>query len=124
MQTMQNSFIVDPFGGLYSCFEEAGHEEYKVGQIANNTVQFFPLRDVYKTRHLANMEECLKCSVALACGGQCPMNSRAHTGDIFKPNCDGMKETILAAVKHAYLKNKQKELEKKNEENINSSPAI
>lgn len=104
MQTLQNTLVVDPFGDLYGCFEEAGYPEYRVGHVSNNGVEFFPLRQTYKKRHIANMEECVKCPVALACGGQCGVRCRAVMGDLFKPNCDGIKKTILEGLKLAYQK--------------------
>ena len=104
MQTMQQALIVDPFGDLYACFEEAGHTDLRVGRIAQDAVEFFPLSETYKTRHIANMDKCVECSVALSCGGQCGIQCRAKTGSIFKPNCDGIKETVLEAIKFAYQK--------------------
>jgi uncharacterized protein len=105
MQTLQQHVVIDPFGDVYACTEEAGYPEFRIGHIdAKTGVEFFPLRDVYKTRHLANMPDCLGCSVALACGGQCGMLSRAKTGDLFKPYCNGAKEAILDSIKLAYSK--------------------
>lgn len=102
MQTMQRTLVVDPFGDLYACFEEAGYPEHRVGHLTREGVEFFPLHDKYKTRHIANMPECLECSVALACGGQCGAKCRARTGDIFKPDCPDTKKVILESVKLAY----------------------
>ncbi len=105
MQTMQRTLVVDPFGDLYACFEEAGYPEHRVGHVSREGVEFFPLHDKYKTRHIANMPECLECSVALACGGQCGAKCRAKTGDIFKPHCEDTKKVILESVKLAYQRN-------------------
>ena len=107
MQTMQRSLVVDPFGDLYACFEEAGYPEFRVGHVSGSGVEFFPLHETYKTRHIANMDECLKCSVALACGGQCGVRSRAKTGDLFKPHCSDMKQVILDGLKFAYQKKRR-----------------
>ena len=113
MQTMQHTLVVDPFGDLYSCFEEAGYPEYRVGRVSTRGVEFFPLHDIYKRRHLANMEECLKCPVALTCGGQCGVRCRAKTGDLFKPDCQNIKQVILAGLKLAYQKKQQQSDEKR-----------
>ncbi|OGR41275.1 MAG: hypothetical protein A2X35_07745 [Elusimicrobia bacterium GWA2_61_42] len=107
MQTMQHTVVLDPFGDLYACFEEAGYPEFRVGHVSESGVKFFPLHETYKTRHIANMDECLKCSVALACGGQCGVRCRAKTGDLFKPHCSDMKRVILDGIKLAYQKKKQ-----------------
>ncbi len=107
MQSTQSAIIVDPFGDLYSCFEEAGHPEYRIGSISAGKVKFYPLLEKYRTRHIANMEECVKCSVALACGGQCGAKGRTETGDLLRPYCPDFKATILESVKCAYMKNKK-----------------
>lgn len=107
MQTMQRTLVVDPFGDLYACFEEAGYPQYRVGHVSNDGVEFFPLHETYKTRHIANMDECQKCSIALACGGQCGAKCRAKTGDIFKPHCADTKKVILESIKLAYQKQQQ-----------------
>lgn len=104
MQTMQRTLVVDPFGDLYACFEEAGYPEYRVGHLSETGVEFFQLHETYKRRHVANMDECLKCSVALACGGQCGVRCRAKTGDLFKPYCQDIKQVILDGLKLAYQK--------------------
>lgn len=108
MQTLQRTMVVDPFGDLYACFEEAGYPEYRVGHVSGAGVEFFPLHETYKTRHIANMDECLKCSVALACGGQCGARCRAKTGDLFKPDCADIKRVILDGLKLAYQKKKRR----------------
>lgn len=112
MQTMQRTLVVDPFGDLYACFEEAGYPQYRVGHISEAGVEFFPLHETYRTRHVANMDECLKCSVALACGGQCGVRCRAKTGDLFRPCCQDIKQVILDGLKLAYQK-KQKRTQSK-----------
>lgn len=124
MQTMQRTLVIDPFGDLYACFEEAGYPEYRVGHASEAGVEFFPLHETYKTRHIANMDECLKCSVALACGGQCGARCRAKTGNLFKPNCSDIKRVILDGLKLAYQKRKQQpELKKVDLPDINTTSA-
>jgi radical SAM protein with 4Fe4S-binding SPASM domain len=123
MQTLQNTLVVDPFGDLYSCFEEAGYPEFRVGHIAEQGVEWFPLRETYKTRHIANMPDCINCSVALACGGQCGVRCRAKTGDLFKPHCDNIKSVILEGIKLAY-KRKQTLGAQAEKQQINRSETI
>lgn len=102
MQTFQQYLVIDPFGDLYACTEEAGYPEFRVGHITETGVEFFPLRTAYKTRHLENIPDCLRCSVALACGGQCGVQCRMKTGDLFKIQCDDLKEVILTSIKQGY----------------------
>lgn len=106
MQTMQKTLVVDPFGDLYACFEEAGYDKWRVGHVGASGVEFFPQREIYKKRHIANMPDCLACSIALACGGQCGVMCRAKTGDLFKPECQDMKTILPAGLAHAYKRYK------------------
>lgn len=102
MQCMENSYVIDPFGDIYGCYEEAGREEFKIGQLDDNGVSFLPLKETYLKRHIANMPKCLGCSIALACGGCCGTLSREKTGNIYEPFCDDMKEMVLESIKHLY----------------------
>lgn len=104
MQSGQRTVVVDPFGDIYSCFEEAGYRQYRIGVIKGEDVEFFPLKDFYKNRHIANLKECSKCSVALACGGQCGAKCRVKNGDVYKVYCENMKSVILESLKFAYEK--------------------
>jgi uncharacterized protein len=102
MQIFQNYLVVDPFGDIYACTEEAGNPELRVGRIDADGVKFLPQREIYKRRHLGNLPGCLRCSVALACGGQCGVQCRTKTGDLFKVQCDDLKGAILASIKRGY----------------------
>jgi len=102
MQIFQNYFVIDPFGDIYACTEEAGNPELRVGSIGSDGVKFLPQSDIYKSRHLENLPDCLRCSVALACGGQCGVQCRLKTGDLFKVRCDDLKDSILASIKRGY----------------------
>lgn len=108
MQSAQRTIVVDPFGDLYACFEEAGYPEFRIGTIKGKEVEFFPLKEFYLNRHIGNLEECRKCSVALACGGQCGAKCRMKTGDIYKTYCENMKEVILNALRVSYERFKEK----------------
>jgi len=102
MQIFQHYLVIDPFGDIYVCTEEAGNPEFRVGHIDETGVKFFPLRETYKSRHLENLPDCLRCSVALACGGHCGVQCRMKTGDLFKVQCDDLKDAILDSIKRGY----------------------
>ena len=104
MQTTQDTLVVDPFGDLYACFEEAGSPDRRIGRIHEGEVAFLPLRDVYRTRHLANLPTCLECPVALVCGGQCGVMAAAKNGDLFAPDCRDTRQVILQGLRMAYEK--------------------
>ena len=94
---------VDPHGDLYECLEEAGYEERRIGTISGGEIEYFKLRDVYKGRYLANLPECLQCSIALFCGGGCISRKRTQ-GDTFVEHfCRQNKVFVGETLKACYL---------------------
>jgi len=102
-------YVVDPLGDIYHCYEEAGHKDRRIGTFSRGKVKFFALNEKYSRRHLLNVPECLRCSVALYCGGGCPVHARMNNGSIFKSYCHQNKEFIAQTLKAFFLKNKLKE---------------
>ncbi len=66
-----NSYVVDPKGDLYKCWNHIGHEEDKVG-----SVQKGPQFDTNLTKWLLfdpfNDKECKNCKMLSICMGGCP----------------------------------------------------
>lgn len=102
MISTENYWIVDPYGDLYKCYDEAGREEYKVAEIYEGQVRFLPLLDTYLSRNVGTLEKCSTCSVPLACGGECGAMAKAKYHDYFAPYCNDTKPVILEAIKHLY----------------------
>ncbi len=80
-------YAVDPLGDIYECLEEAGDREKRIGRISGGEIESFALREVYKGRYLTNMPECLKCPIALLCGGGCISRTRTQGGSVFNQFC-------------------------------------
>jgi uncharacterized protein len=98
--------IIDPLGDIYDCFEEAGHKDRRIGVASHGKLEYFKLKETYSKRHILNIPECLRCSVALFCGGGCPNQARIQLGTIFKPNCHVNKYYIMQTLKAYYLLSK------------------
>lgn len=99
-------YVVDPFGDLYHCYEEAGHKDRRIGSFSRGKLKFFGLRETYANRHLLNLPECIRCSFALFCGGGCPSEARRQNGSIFTSYCHQNKEFIAQTLK-AFLVRKE-----------------
>jgi uncharacterized protein len=95
----ENARIVDARGDLYDCYEEAGHRERRIGTVAGGSLKYFPLRRTYARRHLLNLPECLRCSMALFCGGGCARQALVREGSLFKPYCLQNREFIAQTLK-------------------------
>lgn len=106
MQQNPYSYVCDALGRLFRCYEEAGHEEYVIGQFDAGLKDISwnsELKKYYEERTIFNMEECKECSCALICGGGCGVKSRGQTGNFYKAHCEEEKELYLQAIKENYL---------------------
>jgi uncharacterized protein len=99
-----NARIVDFRGDIYDCYEEAGHRDRRIGTVSGGRLEYFPLRKTYSRRHLLHLPECLRCPMALLCGGGCARQALLEKGSIFKPYCLQNREFIAQTLK-AYYRN-------------------
>lgn len=102
MMETPNSYLIDPYLEIYGCYEEAGREQTKIGELKDGKALFNYKKERNHKRSIMNMEKCMECSVALLCGGECAVQGMEVTGDIFKPYCNDKKEVIQKAVKYMY----------------------
>ncbi len=94
-----NAWVIDPMGDIYDCFEQAGYKDQRVGIFSERKVKFLPMMKEHYRRYILNIPECLKCSMALFCGGGCPNQANLQNGSMFKPNCLQNKEYIFETLK-------------------------
>lgn len=87
-------FVIDPFGDIYQCYEEAGHPRRRIGKLDQGQITYFPLKKSYEKRAMLNLPECLRCPLALFCGGGCPIQAKSTKGSIFKAHCHQNKDFI------------------------------
>lgn len=97
--------VVDSLGDVYDCYEEAGNKERRIAVLARGEVDYFKLEKTYQRRHILNMPECLKCSIALYCGGGCLSQAKKQRGSIFKSFCQHNKELVGQTLKAQFLIN-------------------
>lgn len=86
--------LIDPYGDVYSCLEEVGKKERRVGFIdkENKKIVHTPLFEEWATRTVQNIPECSECSYALICGGGCGIAAFRNKGSIKSPWCGENKE--------------------------------
>lgn len=96
--------IVDGSGGVYNCSQEEGMADRRVGAILNNELEYYPLLESYGDRHIMNIAECMKCSVAIFCRGGCARQALTRKGSIFAPYCHQNRELIGQTFKAYFLK--------------------
>lgn len=89
-----NNKIIDPYGDVYSCLEEVGKQDRRVGFIdkENKLICSTPLMNEWLHRKVQNIEECSNCEYALICGSGCGMAAYRHSKSLQKPWCGQNKE--------------------------------
>lgn len=106
MQNMPNAFLIDQRRDIYSCYEEAGNRHLRVGYFAEaGEITMLERYQLYQSRHIGMIDPCSKCSVALTCGGGCPVAARGKnwtTGTIFTNHCDSHRELVAMAMQKIF----------------------
>lgn len=76
MRCKENCYVVDPLGGIYACYEEAGRPELRIGARRGRAVEFFPRRRQTLDENIIAPDPAEMDPLALITGGQCAMTSR------------------------------------------------
>jgi uncharacterized protein len=100
MENRPYSLLFDPYGDVYGCYEEAGYKNKRIGFVTSEgLVDFVDNRyETYQSRNVASHEPCRSCSVALTCGGGCPLQAEIANGTIFSNHCDSHKELVAKSI--------------------------
>ncbi|MCL2137414.1 MAG: SPASM domain-containing protein [Coriobacteriia bacterium] len=92
------SYVVDPEGYLYKCWNDIGNVEKSIGLITEDEaltdLQYKTLAD-YLLWSPFEHEKCIECSILPICMGGCPFNGMSQGGD---PECEKWKYNIEAAL--------------------------
>jgi radical SAM protein with 4Fe4S-binding SPASM domain len=89
---------------VYECLEEAGDPERRIGTFSGGKVEYFELREAYRKRGFENRSECLRCSIALFCGGGCISQKRTQGGSVARQFCLQNKFFVGQTLKASYLR--------------------
>ena len=77
---------ITPNGDIYPCHQFVGQEEYIMGNIMDEKIEFpEELQTMFRNAHVYNKEECKKCWNKFYCSGGCHANALNFNGDINKP---------------------------------------
>lgn len=92
-----NSFVIDPNGNLYKCWDEIGRKKGCIGNVKdgielNNTVIYYgaynPVED----------NQCRKCNLLPICMGGCPYSKKMYG----KNDCFEKKEIVIRKIENIY----------------------
>lgn len=91
------SYVLDPLGKIYPCWEFIGKEEFQIGDYSASSIRWNQKRlDEWQQNDVTMNTTCRTCTCALLCGGGCLAHNRK------KHRCVHMQEIILYAARKAY----------------------
>ena len=91
---------ITPQGDVYPCHQFVGHEEYKLGNIYDDTFDK-ELSRKFKESHISNKPKCRECWARFYCSGGCQANNINFNGDMRIPyeiGCKMQKKRIECAI--------------------------
>ncbi|WP_294351841.1 thioether cross-link-forming SCIFF peptide maturase [uncultured Clostridium sp.] len=91
---------ITPQGEVYPCHQFVGKEEFKLGDIYEDTFNA-ELAKTFKKAHIYNKPKCKNCWARFYCSGGCQANNVAFNGDMNVPyeiGCKMQKKRIECAI--------------------------
>ena len=95
------SYILDPYGDIYTCWETVGKPEYVIGKYSPETAWNDSIRN-WQDRNTGNTPKCSCCKYALLCGGGCLAKALKFGGSFSASYCDGYSDIVRLSVNRAY----------------------
>ncbi|MBE6047977.1 MAG: SPASM domain-containing protein, partial [Clostridium sp.] len=105
---------ITPQGEVYPCHQFVGKEEFKLGDIYEDTFDT-ELSKKFKKAHIYNKPKCRECWARFYCSGGCQANNFNFNGDMnipYEVGCKMQKKRIECAIA---LKAEQLEMQRENE---------
>ncbi|MDR2131618.1 MAG: SPASM domain-containing protein [Odoribacteraceae bacterium] len=95
------SYILDPFGEIYACWEEVGHQEKIIGHY-NELVEWMGHKDLWHNQNIASNSKCISCRYAFFCKGGCISQEIVVNGTFGAGFCNHFPDTFHSSVNLAY----------------------
>jgi uncharacterized protein len=99
------SLIFDPFGDVYSCWEEVGDASYRIAQYGGTGIEFDrQVGTQWLTRFPGAIEECSNCPYALIHTSGCAAHARQENGTYFSSACESFKSYFPETLAHSWTR--------------------
>lgn len=95
-----SSFVIDPEGNMYKCWNDTGNVSRKVGNVLEKDSYFNSLHIKYLLSSPFENEECIKCEILPICMGGCPYEKQKKG----KPDCEKWLYNLIDVLKFTYKK--------------------
>lgn len=106
MRSKENCYLIDPLGGIYCCYEEAGRPEYRVATYNADRVIFLPYRRTVLSNTIACQDSDQISAISLVTGGGCAVTARRSTSSEYRTqlhqqHCDMVTAALRRVVEEA-----------------------
>ncbi len=96
------SFILDPRGDIYTCWETVGLCSERVGRFMPRLSVDSEALSSWRNNTAGHMQKCFGCKYALLCGGGCRMTAGRASSASGIPPCDGFPARFQIAARAAH----------------------
>ena len=76
---------VTPWGDLYPCHQFVGMDEWKMGSVLDDSIDY-KMKKMFSKANIYSKEECADCWAKFYCSGGCNANNMQYNNTIFKPH--------------------------------------
>lgn len=90
-----SSFVIDPKGNMYKCWNDVGNVSRKVGNVLEKERHFNTLNTKYIFWSPFAFEECKECNILPICMGGCPYEGQKKG----RPDCEKWRYNLLDVLK-------------------------
>lgn len=81
-----NEYVaVTPEGDIYPCHQFVGMDEWKMGNVLDDSVDY-EMKKMFSKANIYSKEECANCWAKFYCSGGCNANNMQYNNTIFKPH--------------------------------------
>ena len=96
-----NSFILDPVGDIYTCWETVGIKKHVIGTYRNGIEWCDEIKN-WRNRHIGNTPKCSNCKYALLCGGGCMAKAMRKDKNYNASFCDDYGSIVNITLNRIY----------------------
>lgn len=81
-----NEYVaVTPEGDIYPCHQFVGMDEWKMGSVLDDSIDY-KMKKMFSKANIYSKEECSDCWAKFYCSGGCNANNMQYNNTIFKPH--------------------------------------
>jgi uncharacterized protein len=95
-------YILDPFGEIYSCWENVGMQDLNIGKYLSDTIEWTNILNLWHSQNIVSSDKCVNCRYAFFCKGGCPSRGAIQNDKFGSGFCNSFPVTFEHAVNLAY----------------------